>query len=295
MLDEQRRSCFRLQNQAVPVVAAMRLAGVLIDRPVHAERSEGWEHALAEGRIRFREITGEDPPARAKVGAWIEAHLPPEEIAWMPRTQSGGLSARSDLLKYLAYHEEIRPLLRVLWAHKRLENFGYKLADLIDPRTGRVYPDYMTCGAKTGRLISSNPNGQQFPRDGRDAITAQSGWLLVRGDLDQIELRVFAELANEQVMREVFATGGDIHKRTAAAISGVPEDEIDKKDPRRTAAKAVNFGIIFAAGPRTIRASAWSKFDIDMSLPPKRRPRKPPCCEPTRRSFRIRNASMSSA
>jgi DNA polymerase-1 len=66
-------------------------------------------------------------------------------------------------------------------------------------------------------------------------------------------------------MRAVFATGGDIHRRTAASISGVPEDEIGKKDPRRTAAKAVNFGIVFAAGPRTIRASAWAKFDIDMT------------------------------
>ena len=85
----------------------------------------------------------------------------------MPRTATGGLSARSDLLKYLAHHEEIRPLLRVLWAHKRLENFGYKLLELIDPRTGRIYPDYMTCGAKTGRLTSTHPNAQQFPGEAR--------------------------------------------------------------------------------------------------------------------------------
>jgi DNA polymerase I len=192
--------------------------------------------------------------------------LPAEELAWMPRTKAGRLSARGDLLKYLAHHEEIRPLLRVLWARKRLENFGHSLIELVDPHTGRIYPDYLTCGAKSGRLTSSQPNGQQMPQDARAAIVAPAGRVLVCGDLDQIELRVFAELAGEQVMRAVFAAGGDIHKRTAASIAGVPEEEIDKGDLRRKAAKAVNFGIVYAAGPRTIRASAWSKFDIDMSL-----------------------------
>jgi DNA polymerase-1 len=153
----------------------------------------------------------------------------------------------------------------MLWARKRLENFGVALLELVDSTTGRIYPDYMTCGAKTGRITSSHPNAQQLPGDGREAIRAPTGRCLVRGDLDQIELRVFAEEADEQVMRAVFAAGGDIHRRTAASIAGVPEEEIDKSDPRRKAAKAVNFGIVFAAGPRTIRASAWAKFDIDMS------------------------------
>jgi DNA polymerase-1 len=265
-MDEQLRRCFRVQNEAVPVIAKMRLAGVPFARDIHLETIEGWERELAEKRANFVELTGEEPPARHRVGAWIEAHLPAEEIAWMPRTKAGGLSARGDLLKYLAQHEEIRPLLRVLWARKRLENFGHSLIELIDPTISRIYPDYMPCGAKTGRLTSSKPNGQQLPRDGRGAIVAPEGRLLVCGDLDQIELRVFAEQADEQVMRSVFAVGGDIHRRTASSMSGVPEDEIGKKDPRRTAAKAVNFGIVFAAGARTIRASAWSKFDIDMSL-----------------------------
>jgi DNA polymerase-1 len=264
MMDERLRRCFRLQNAAVPVVAKMRLEGIPFDR-IHEATIDRWEHELAEKRAAFVELTGEEPPARHKVGAWIEAHLPADEIAWMPRTTAGGLSARGDLLKYLAHHEEIRPLLRVLWARKRLENFGATLLELIDPATQRIYPDWMTCAAKSGRIASSNPNAQQLPGDGRGAVRAPAGRRLVRADLDQIELRVFAEEAGEQVMREVFASGGDIHRRTAAAIAGVSEDEISKGDPRRKAAKAVNFGIIFAAGPRTIRASAWAKFDIDMS------------------------------
>jgi DNA polymerase I len=266
MMDEQLRRCFRLQNRVVPVIAKLRVAGVPFDRNVHLETIRKWELELAEERARFIEITGEEPPARHKVGGWIEARLPAEELAWMPRTKSGTLSARSDQLKYLAHHAEIRPLLRVLWAGKRIESFGHTLIDMIDPATDRIYPDYMACGAKTGRLTSAKPNGQQFPRDGRGAVVAPPGRLLVCGDLSQIELRVLAELAGEQVMREVFASGGDIHKRTAAWTAGVPEEEIGDKDPRRQAAKAINFGIVFGSGPRSLRASAWAKFDVDMTL-----------------------------
>jgi hypothetical protein len=109
-MDERLRRCLRLQNAAVPVVARMRLAGAPFVRALHLETIERWERELAEKRAAFIELTGEEPPARHKVGAWIEAHLPADETAWMPRTATGALSARSDLLKYLAHHEEIRPL-----------------------------------------------------------------------------------------------------------------------------------------------------------------------------------------
>ena len=144
-------------------------------------------------------------------------------------------------------------------------SFGTKLLEWIDPTTGRIYPDYLTCGAKTGRITCSDPNAMQLPRDARSAIRAPAGRLLVCGDLNQIELRVFAEEAGEQVMRERVRR----RRRHSSPDRGFdrrrPEEEISKSDPRRTAAKATNFGIVFAAGPRTIRASAWAKFDVDMS------------------------------
>ena len=166
LMDRRLRRCFRLQNRAVPVVAKMRLAGAPFDRGIHLDVIAQWERELAEKRVDFINATGEEPPARHQVGAWIEAHLPADEIAWMPRNKNGTVSARSDLLKYLAHHEAIRPLLRVLWARKRLENFGHKLLELVDPRTSRIYPDYLTCGAKTGRL------DEQLP----ECAAASRGW-----------------------------------------------------------------------------------------------------------------------
>ena len=171
------------------------------------------------GARRFKEITGEEPPARDKVGRWLEAHLPAEEIAWMPRTENGAVSARSDLLKHLAHHEEIRPLLRVLRSDKRLRSFGHKLIEAISPVTGRVHPDFML-GTKTGRLACSAPNFQQLPPDVRPAIMAPDGKLLVVADYSQIELRVLAELSGDDALRQEFDQGGDVHRAAAAAIAG---------------------------------------------------------------------------
>ena len=205
-LGHDERRCFKVQNAAVPAIARMRLAGCPFVPEIHRETIRKWELEHAEERARFKNITGEEPPARDKVGRWLEARLPAEEIAWMPRTETGTVSARSDLLKHLAHHEEIRPLLRVLRSDKRLRSFGHKLIEAISPVTGRVHPDFML-GTKSGRLACSAPNFQQLPADVRPAIVAPAGRLLVVADYAQIELRVLAELSGDDVLRAEFANG----------------------------------------------------------------------------------------
>ena len=163
----------------------------------------------------------------------------------MPRTETGTVSARSDLLKHLAHHEEIRPLLRVLRSDKRLRSFGHKLIEAISPVTGRVHPDFML-GTKTGRLACSAPNFQQLPADVRPGIVAPAGRLLVVADYAQVELRVLAELSGDEALRAEFATGGDVHRSAAAAIAGIPPEQVTA-DQRR-AAKAIVFGTVYGSG-----------------------------------------------
>jgi DNA polymerase-1 len=263
LLSGDERRCFDVQNAAIPAIARMRLVGCPFDPGIHRETIRRWEVEHAEERARFKALTGQEPPARDKVGRWLEAHLPAEELAWMPRTSNGTVSARSDLLKHLARHAEIRPLLKVLWSDKRLRTFGHKLLEAISPVTGRVHPDYML-GTKAGRLACADPNFQQLPSsDVRRAIVAPSGKLLVVADYAQIELRVLAELSGDAALREEFATGGDVHRAAAAAIAGVPVEQVTPE--QRRAAKAIVFGTVYGAGAKGIRASAWAGFDIDLT------------------------------
>jgi hypothetical protein len=95
-LSNDERRCFKVQNAAVSAIAHMRLTGCAFVPEIHRETTRKWELEHAEERARFKNITGEEPPARDKVGRWLEARLPAEKIAWMPRTESGTVSARSD-------------------------------------------------------------------------------------------------------------------------------------------------------------------------------------------------------
>ena len=181
----------------------------------------------------------------------------------MPRTDNGTVSARSDLLKHLAHHAEIRPLLRVLWSDKRLRSFGHKLIDAVSPITGRVHPDFML-GTKSGRLACSVPNFQQLPPDVRVAVVAPPGRILVVADYSQLEVRILAELAGDVGLRAEFEHGGDVHRSAAAAICGIPIEQVS--DAQRKAAKAIVFGTNYGSGAKGIRAAAWASFEVDLTL-----------------------------
>jgi DNA polymerase I len=252
-LDQEERRCFEVQNAAIPAIGHMRITGCPFVPEIHRETILKWELEHAEKRAEFKALTGEEPPTRVKVGRWLEARLPAEEIAWMPRTSTGAISARSDLLKHLAHHEEIRPLLRVLWSDKRLRSFGHKLIEAISPVTGRVHPDFML-GAKSGRLACSEPNFQQLPPDVRPAIVAPAGRLLVIADYAQIEVRIIAKLSGDDALRREFRQGGDVHRAAAAAIAGIAFEDVT--DAQRKAAKAIVFGTNYGSGAKSIRAQA---------------------------------------
>ena len=114
---------------------------------------------------------------------------------------------------------------------------------------GRVHTRFDQTATATGRLSSLEPNLQNIPvrtelgKDIRRAFVAREGCVFVDADYSQIELRVLAHLAQDEHMIEAFRSGEDIHRRTAAEIYGVPLKEVT--GAMRSAAKAVNFGIVY--------------------------------------------------
>ena len=52
-------------------------------------------------------------------------------------------------------------------------------------------------------------------------MPGEPGWRFVAADYSQIELRVLAHLSGDAAMKQAFASGEDIHVRTAAAVHGV--------------------------------------------------------------------------
>ena len=114
---------------------------------------------------------------------------------------------------------------------------------------GRLHTTFNQVTAATGRLSSINPNLQNIPvrtetgREIRACFVAEPGNVLISVDYSQVELRVLAHIANEQVLRDIFLRGEDVHTETAAAVFDTAPDQLTVG--MRSKAKMVNYGIVY--------------------------------------------------
>ena len=114
---------------------------------------------------------------------------------------------------------------------------------------GRIHTTFNQTAATTGRLSSNNPNLQNIPirtplgREIRACFVAEPGNLLVSADYSQVELRLLAHIAREDVLKEIFRRGEDVHTATACRVFGVEPDQIDPG--MRSKAKMINYGIVY--------------------------------------------------
>jgi DNA polymerase-1 len=124
------------------------------------------------------------------------------------------------------------------------------LPQMVNAKTNRVHTNLMQAVAATGRLSSNNPNLQNIPirtekgKEVRKAFIARDeNHVLISADYSQIELRVIAALSGDKTMIDAFKSGADFHTITAAKVYNVSAQDVTKD--MRSAAKAVNFGIIY--------------------------------------------------
>ena len=114
---------------------------------------------------------------------------------------------------------------------------------------GRIHTTFLQVNAATGRLASINPNLQNIPirtetgREIRACFVAEPGDVLLSVDYSQVELRVLAHIAGEDVLREIFKRGEDVHTETASAVFELPPEKLDVG--MRSKAKMVNYGIVY--------------------------------------------------
>src|SRR5690242_2212140 len=114
---------------------------------------------------------------------------------------------------------------------------------------GRLHTTFEQTTAATGRLSSINANLQNIPirtetgREMRACFVPEPGNVLLSADYSQVELRVLAHIANEQVLKDIFARGEDVHTETASAVFELPPEKLDVG--MRSKAKMVNYGIVY--------------------------------------------------
>ncbi len=237
----------------VPVLARMEQRGISIDVPALRLQSQQLGKRMVELTDQAHALAGHpfslDSPKQLQAILFDEMKLPAKlkTPKGQPSTNEEALDAISDM------HELPRVILDYRGMAKLRSTYTEKLADTVNPRTGRVHTSYHQAVAATGRLSSSDPNLQNIPirteegRRIRQAFVAPDGWKIVAADYSQIELRIMAHLSGDAGLLSAFHGNQDVHRATAAEVFGVPLDDVDLN--QRRAAKAINFGLMYGMGP----------------------------------------------
>ena len=161
-----------------------------------------------------------------------------------------GYSTDVDILEKLKpEHPIIEKILEYRGFMKLNSTYIEGLIVYINEYTHKIHSYFHQTITATGRISSTEPNLQNIPtraeqgKQIKKAFKAQEGNIFIDADYSQIELRILAHISNDTNVREAFLNEEDIHKQVASKVFNVPLEEVTKE--QRTAAKAVNFGIVY--------------------------------------------------
>lgn len=234
----------------VRVLAEMELTGVRLDVTALNKAARTMEDDLQKIESDIYMLAGEqfNVGSPARVGEILFDKLALEPKA--KKTKTGQYSTSDTVLEPLVGKHPIVALIRQHRQLKKLLNtYLTALPESINPATGRVHTNYNQTVTATGRISSSNPNLQNIPvrdeigRDIRRAFIPDEGEVFLSADYSQIELRIVADMAKDEVMLGAFNNGEDIHRITAAKIYHA--DPKDVTPEQRRHAKTANFGILY--------------------------------------------------
>ncbi|HET7510453.1 MAG TPA: DNA polymerase I, partial [Solirubrobacterales bacterium] len=232
----------------VEVLAAMEREGLKLDAKRLAEVGAGFGERIDTLEKEIYEFAGEE----FTIGSPQQVGRILFEVLGLTKKRRGKTGFSTDA-RVLAQIRDEHPIVEKIeqWRElTKLKNtYLDSLPELIDPETGRVHTTFNQTATTTGRLSSTNPNLQNIPirteigRPVRACFVAEEGAQLLSADYSQVELRVLAHVADEEVLKEVFREGDDVHAATAAEVFEIERDEVDVG--QRAKAKMVNFGIVY--------------------------------------------------
>ena len=232
----------------IEVLAAMEQVGLKLDTERLAEIGAGMEEQIARLESEIYDLCGHEftigSPQQLGVVLFDELKLTKKR-----RGKTGFSTDARVLAQIRDEHPVIEKIERWRELTKLKSTYLDALPELVDPVSGRIHTTFNQVTAATGRLSSTNPNLQNIPirsdvgRPIRSCFVAEPGDRLLSCDYNQVELRVLAHVAGEDVLRHIFASGEDVHAATAAGIIGADPNAITPAE--RSKAKMVNYGIAY--------------------------------------------------
>jgi DNA polymerase-1 len=238
-----------IEMPVLHVLQRMERHGVLLDTALLKQLSREFGQKMGEIEQKAHAEAGQpfnlNSPKQIQEILFEQRKLPV-----IKKTPSGTPSTDEDVLEQLALDHPLPKLILEYRGLAKLKStYTDKLAENVNPGTGRVHTNYGQAVAVTGRLASNDPNLQNIPirtaegRRIREAFIAPAGGHIVSADYSQIELRIMAHISRDESLLKAFAAGEDIHRATAAEIFGMDGGSVTSE--QRRYAKVINFGLIY--------------------------------------------------
>ncbi len=254
--DEGQKDAIQLESELAPAIVQMSLNGLPISRPkleTYIKGQAGMMAGLRGSLIdRLGPINLASPVQMKKaLNQWLESHgdaplTGTSAIVLQEQSQLGGQFGKlcEDILEYRHSEKRVK-LYTPAWMDRFILN-------------GRVRPRWWTTRTETLRMSSSDPNCQAIPRDMRAVFGGVPGHQVVKVDLQQVEVRMAASVANCPGLRAAFEAGRHIHTDIASRVFSIPYDEVATREGGRfkQLAKKLTFTLLFGGGVETFQLSA---------------------------------------
>jgi len=239
----------KIEMPLVEVLAEMELAGVKVNPLILKGISEKMAARINNLEKSIYKLAGRkfniNSPSQLAEILFAILKLPTDDIK---KIKTGFSTAAAELEKLRDKHEIIGKIESYRELFKLKTTYLDALPDMIS-EDSRIHTTFNQAVTATGRLSSENPNLQNIPKRTdigklvRTAFEAEEGFVFVSADYSQIDLRVMAHMSGDKKLIETFMAGEDVHRATAAEVNKIPLSRVTEK--MRSAAKALNFGIIY--------------------------------------------------
>ena len=239
----------QMEMPLLKILADMELTGIELNPIIFQGISEKITKTIKHLEKTIHELAGRDfninSPSQLFEILFSVMGLPTNDIK---KTKKGLSTASAELEKLRSSHEIIEKIEQYRELFKLKTTYLDAIPKLLD-KNSHIHTTFQQAVTATGRLSSTQPNLQNIPIKTelgqllRTAFVASENCKLISADYSQIDLRCVAHVSNDKKLIEAFHRGDDIHKITAAQINNVTISQVTEK--MRSAAKALNFGIIY--------------------------------------------------
>lgn len=237
-----------IEMPLVKILGEMQINGMYVDKEELTKFGETLKSQIENLKKEIYELCGEEFNINStqQLGVILFEKL---QLPVYKKTKKGYSTDVDILEKLKPEHPVIEKILEYRSLMKLNSTYVEGLIPYINEKTKRIHSYFHQTITATGRISSTEPNLQNIPtryelgKSLRKVFKPAEGNIFIDADYSQIELRVLAHISGDRNMLKAFRNDEDIHKQAASKVFEIPIEEVTKE--QRTAAKAVNFGIVY--------------------------------------------------